>query len=60
MILSGEPKEVILQKAREFRLFISGTVEVLEEIEIEADEVSDDVMGDFESGFLDDDDDLDG
>jgi hypothetical protein len=55
LLLSGESKETLLQKAREFRLFISGTVEVLEEIEIEADEmISDDIMRDFDLDFDDD------
>lgn len=54
LLLSGENKETLLQKTREFRLFISGTVEVLEEIEIEADEmISDDIMGDFDLDFDD-------
>ncbi|MFX0173891.1 MAG: Ig-like domain repeat protein [Candidatus Hodarchaeota archaeon] len=55
LLLSGEDKETLLQKSREFRLFISGTVEVLEEIEIEADEmISDDIMRDFDLDFDDD------
>jgi len=53
LIVSGEEKQAILEKAREFRLFISGTLEVLDEIEIETDEVSDEIMGDFDSEFLD-------
>lgn len=53
LILSGEEKDLILQRAREFRLFISGTVEVLDEIEVETEEISADVLGDFESEFLD-------
>ncbi|MFX0150835.1 MAG: hypothetical protein ACFFAJ_08655 [Candidatus Hodarchaeota archaeon] len=54
LLLSGEDKETLLQKTREFRLFISGTVEVLEEIEIEADEmISDDIMRDFDLDFDD-------
>ena len=53
LILSGEEKDLILQKAREFRLFISGTVEVLDEIEVETEEISADILGDFESEFLD-------
>ena len=59
MILSGEDKGSIISKAQEFRLFISGTLEVLDEIEteIETDETSDDIMGDFETEFLDDSDD---
>jgi len=56
LLLSGEDKETLLLKTREFRLFISGTVEVLEEIEIEADEmISDDIMSDFDLDFDDDD-----
>jgi hypothetical protein len=60
LICSGENKDVILKKAQEFRLFISGTLEVLDDIETETDETSDDIMGDFETEFLDipDDDDL--
>ncbi len=54
IILAGEDKETILNKVREFRLFISGTVEVLDEIEIDVDEVTGEIMGDFESEFLDD------
>ncbi|UCG90203.1 MAG: hypothetical protein JSU57_00315, partial [Candidatus Heimdallarchaeota archaeon] len=54
LIISGEDKNSILKKAREFRLFISGTLEVLDEIEMETDEVSEDIMGDFEAEFLDD------
>ena len=53
LILSGEDKEAILHKAQEFRLFISGTLEVLDEIETETDEISDDIMADFESEFSD-------
>ncbi|MFX0015406.1 MAG: hypothetical protein ACFFB2_12765 [Promethearchaeota archaeon] len=53
LILSGEDKENLLRKSQEFRLFISGTLEVLDEIETETDEVSDDIMGDFETEFLD-------
>ena len=53
LISSGEEKQIILDKAREFRLFISGTLEVLDEIETETDEVSDEIMGDFEAEFLD-------
>ncbi|MFX0185095.1 MAG: hypothetical protein ACFE95_18585 [Candidatus Hodarchaeota archaeon] len=57
LLLSGEDKETLLLKTREFRLFISGTVEVLEEIEIEADEmISDDIMRDFDLDFDDEDD----
>jgi len=55
LICSGEDKDIILRKAQEFRLFISGTLEVLDEIETETDEVSEDIMGDFETEFLDDD-----
>ncbi|MFX0123902.1 MAG: hypothetical protein ACFFAE_09710, partial [Candidatus Hodarchaeota archaeon] len=51
LICSSEDKHVILEKAREFRLFISGTLEVLDEIEIETDE-ADDILGDFEAEFL--------
>ncbi len=51
LLVSEEEKEVILQKIREFRLFISGTIEVLEEIETETDEISDEIMADFESEF---------
>ncbi|MFX1505419.1 MAG: hypothetical protein ACFFDC_04805, partial [Promethearchaeota archaeon] len=60
LITTGEDKQTILDKAREFRLFISGTLEVLDEIEAETDEVSDEIMGDFETEFLDepDEDDL--
>ncbi|MFX0087600.1 MAG: hypothetical protein ACFFAU_18265, partial [Candidatus Hodarchaeota archaeon] len=54
IILAGEDKETILNKVREFRLFISGTVEVLDEIETDVDEVTGDIMGDFESEFLGD------
>ena len=53
LILSGEDKEIILQKSREFRLFISGTLEVLDEIETDTDEISDDIMGDFETELSD-------
>lgn len=53
IILAGEDKDTILTKVREFRLFISGTVEVLDEIETEVDEVTDDIMEDFENEFLD-------
>ncbi|MFX1282022.1 MAG: hypothetical protein ACFFB5_00140 [Promethearchaeota archaeon] len=53
LICSGEDKDTILRKAQEFRLFISGTLEVLDEIEIETDEISEEIMGDFESEFLD-------
>ncbi len=53
-LLAGEDKEIINQKVREFRLFISGTVEILEEIETDTDEVTDSIMGDFESEFLED------
>ena len=53
MILSGEDKGSIISKGQEFRLFISGTLEVLDEIETETDEDEDDIMGDFESEFLD-------
>ncbi|MFW9778448.1 MAG: hypothetical protein ACFFE8_06290 [Candidatus Heimdallarchaeota archaeon] len=52
LILTGETKENFLQKAREFRRFISGTVEVLEEIETEVEDISDDIMEDFEADFL--------
>ncbi|PWI49218.1 hypothetical protein CEE45_02435 [Candidatus Heimdallarchaeota archaeon B3_Heim] len=53
-IIAGEDKEIINQKIQEFRLFISGTVEILEEIETDMDDVTDSIMGDFESEFLDD------
>jgi hypothetical protein len=53
-ILAGEDKGIISQKIKEFRLFISGTVEILEEIETDMDDVTDSIMGDFESEFLDD------
>ncbi len=53
LILSGEDKDTILRKTQEFRLFISGTLEVLDEIETETDEMSDDIMADFETDFLD-------
>jgi len=53
ILLAGEDKDTILKKVREFRLFISGTVEVLDEIETEVDEVTDDIMEDFENEFLD-------
>ena len=53
LICSGENKDIILKKAQEFRLFISGTLEVLDDIEMETDEISDDIMGDFETEFLD-------
>jgi hypothetical protein len=52
MLLTDEPKAKFLQKAKEFRSFISGTVEVLEEIETEVEDISDDIMGDFEADFL--------
>lgn len=53
LILAGEDKEAIIRKVREFRLFISGTVEVLDEIDTEVDEMADEIMGDFETEFLD-------
>ena len=53
LICAGEEKQIILDKAREFRLFISGTLEVLDEIETEPDEASEEIMGDFETEFLD-------
>ncbi|NHJ02383.1 MAG: hypothetical protein EAX86_09635 [Candidatus Heimdallarchaeota archaeon] len=53
LILAGEAKDIVLQKSREHRLFISGTVEVLEEIETDIDEISEDIMGDFGSELLD-------
>ncbi|MFW9855336.1 MAG: hypothetical protein ACFFFG_09745, partial [Candidatus Thorarchaeota archaeon] len=52
LLLAGETKEKFLQKTREFRSFISGTVEVLEEIETEVEDISDDIMEDFEADFL--------
>jgi hypothetical protein len=55
LICSGEDKQIILEKAREFRLFISGTLEVLDDIETETDDVSDEIMGDFGNEFLDED-----
>ncbi|MHA2227510.1 MAG: Ig-like domain repeat protein [Candidatus Hodarchaeales archaeon] len=54
LILTGDTKEIILQKASEFRLFISGTLEVLDEIEADDDDDSDDIMGDFETDLLGD------
>ncbi len=53
LILAGEDKETILKKVREFRLFISGTVEVLDEIDTEVDEMADEIMGDFDTDLLD-------
>ncbi|MHA1226817.1 MAG: hypothetical protein ACTSPV_08765 [Candidatus Hodarchaeales archaeon] len=58
-ILAGETKESIIEHAREFRLFISGTVEVLEEIEVESEEYTDDIMSSFEDEFLSEDEDKD-
>ncbi|MHA1973575.1 MAG: hypothetical protein ACTSW1_11310 [Candidatus Hodarchaeales archaeon] len=54
-ILAGETKESIIEHAKEFRLFISGTVEVLDEIEVESEEYADDIMSSFEDEFLSDD-----
>ncbi|MHA1969334.1 MAG: hypothetical protein ACW964_16230, partial [Candidatus Hodarchaeales archaeon] len=53
LILAGEEKEAITRKVREFRLFISGTVEVLDEIDTEADEIADEIMSDFGTELMD-------
>ncbi|MHA2168270.1 MAG: hypothetical protein ACXAB7_00025 [Candidatus Kariarchaeaceae archaeon] len=49
-ILAGEDKDIINQKIQEFRLFISGTIEIMEEIEDDDEDVTDSIMGDFDSG----------
>ena len=52
-ILAGEDKDIIIQKIQEFRLFISGTIEIMEEIETDEEDITDSIMGDFDSDFQD-------
>jgi len=63
-ILAEEDQETITKQIQDFRLFISGTVEIMEEIEIESDDVTDSIMADFDIESTDEskepvDDDLD-
>ncbi|MCK4848207.1 MAG: hypothetical protein KAT16_04210, partial [Candidatus Heimdallarchaeota archaeon] len=47
-ILAEEDKETIIKQIQDFRLFISGTVEIMEEIETDSDDVTDSIMADFD------------
>ena len=47
-ILAEEDKETVLKQIQEFRLFISGTVEIMEEIETDDEDLTDIVMADFD------------
>ncbi len=54
-ILAGETKESILEQARNFRRFISETIEVLDEIEVESEDFADSIMDGFENTLLEQD-----
>ncbi|MHA2342703.1 MAG: hypothetical protein ACXADW_12570, partial [Candidatus Hodarchaeales archaeon] len=47
-ILAEEDKDTILKQIQDFRLFISGTVEIMEEIETDPDDLTDSIMADFD------------
>ena len=52
--LAEEDKDIVLKQIQDFRLFISGTIEIMEEIETDPDDITDSIMADFDMESSDD------